>query len=93
MVGWAMVPADQVSITGTPKTYNSSEHGRRLFCGECGTGLFYINEDVLPGMIDVQTGTLDVPNLLPAQVHIQTADRIAWMRTAHELPEFERYPG
>ena len=93
MVGWAMVPADQVSITGTPKTYDSSEHGRRLFCGECGTGLFYINEDVLPGMIDVQTGTLDEPERLPAQVHIQVAERIAWMRSAHDLPAFERYPG
>ncbi|HEX2556382.1 MAG TPA: GFA family protein [Microvirga sp.] len=92
MVGWAMVPADQVSITGTPKTYKSSEHGRRLFCGECGTSLFYINKDVLPGMIDVQTGTLDKPDLLPPEAHIQIAERIGWLRTAHELPEFERYP-
>jgi hypothetical protein len=93
MVGWAMAPADQVSIVGTPKTYESSQHGRRLFCGECGTSLFYINEDVLPGMIDVQTGTLDKPDLLPAQAHIQVAERIEWMKTAHTLPEFERYPG
>src|SRR5687768_12269100 len=63
MVGWAMVAADQVSIVGTPQTYKSSEHGRRLFCGDCGTGLFYINEEMLPGLIDVQTGTLDEPNL------------------------------
>ena len=27
-----------------------------------------------------------------AQVHIQTADRIDWMKDAHALPEFERYP-
>jgi hypothetical protein len=93
MVAWAMLPADQVRIVGTPQTYASSEHGRRLFCGDCGTGLFYINENSLPGLIDVQTGTLDEPNLLPAQVHIQTAERIAWMETAHDLPKFERYPG
>jgi hypothetical protein len=88
-----MVAADQVSITGTPKTYESSQHGRRLFCGDCGTGLFYLNEKLLPGLIDIQTGTLDDPNLLPAQMHIQTAERIAWMESAHDLPEFERYPG
>jgi hypothetical protein len=93
MVGWAMVAADKVAITGTPRVYESSEHGRRLFCGDCGTGLFYVNEQVLPGLIDVQTGTLDEPDRLPAQVHIQTAERIAWMTTAHELPEFARYPG
>ena len=87
-----MVAADQVRITGSPTTYESSEHGRRLFCGDCGTSLFYRNERVLPGLIDVQTGTLDEPDRLPAQVHIQTAERIAWMKTAHELPAFERYP-
>ena len=93
MVGWAMVAADQVRILGAPKTYHSSPHGRRLFCADCGTGLFYINEEMLPGLIDVQTGTLDEPDRLPAQAHIQTAERLAWMENVHDLPEFERYPG
>ncbi len=43
-------------------------------------------------MVDVQTGTLDDPSALPAQAHIQVAERIDWMETAHELPMFERYP-
>jgi hypothetical protein len=93
MVAWAMVPAERLSVAGRPVVYRSSEHGRRHFCGACGTSLFYVNEAVLPGMIDVQTGTLDNPDALPAQAHIQVAERIAWMRTAHELPAFERYPG
>ncbi|GAB6845616.1 hypothetical protein HNR00_001361 [Methylorubrum rhodinum] len=93
MVGWAMVPADQVTIEGEPTVYRSSEHGRRHFCGRCGTGLFYVNERMLPGMIDVQTGTLDDPASLPPQAHIQVAERIAWMADAHDLPRFERYPG
>ena len=41
MVGWALVGQDEIEITGTPKIYASSEHGRRHFCGDCGTGLFY----------------------------------------------------
>ena len=93
MVAWVMVRAARLRVTGEPKVYRSSEHGRRHFCGACGTGLFYVNEAVLPGMVDVQTGTLDDPDALPAQAHIQVAERIAWMRTAHELPAFERYPG
>ncbi len=88
-----MVPADQVSIEGEPSIYHSSEHGRRHFCGRCGTGLFYVNEQMLPGMIDVQTGTLDTPDALPPQAQIQVAERIAWMEDAHTLPRFERYPG
>ena len=91
MVGWAMLAADLVKITGTPKVYKSSEHGRRMFCGDCGTGLFYKNDVNLPDLIDVQTGTLDEPDLLPAQKHIQTAERISWMETVHDLPKFARY--
>jgi hypothetical protein len=93
MVAWGLVPADQVKVTGTTKTYASSEHGRRHFCGTCGTGLFYTNEAVFPGMIDVQTATLDNPGELAPGAQIQTAERIPWMVTAHELPAFERYPG
>ena len=93
VVAWAMVPAERLTVTGRPKVYRSSEHGRRHFCEACGTGLFYVNEAVLPGMVDVQTGTLDDPGALPAQAHIQVAERIGWMETAHALPAFERYPG
>ena len=94
MVGWTMYKADQVKVTtGTPKVYESSEHGRRHFCPDCGTGLFYTNAAVLPDVTDVQSATCDDPDAIPAQIHIQVADRIGWMTEAHTLPAFERYPG
>ena len=92
-VAWAMAATDQVTITGEPLTYASSEHGRRLFCGACGTGLFYTNDVVFPGMIDVQSATLDDPDAIPLQAQIQTAERIGWMGHLGDLPAFERYPG
>ena len=92
-VAWAMAAADQVTITGKPLTYASSEHGRRLFCGACGTSLFYTNDVVFPGMIDVQSATLDDPDAIPLQAQIQTAERIGWMTHLGDLPAFERYPG
>jgi hypothetical protein len=93
MVGWTMYKADAVKITkGTPKVYNSSADGRRQFCPECGTGLFYVNDKMLPGIIDIQSATYDDPNAVPAQAHIQVAERIGWMERAHELPAFERFP-
>lgn len=93
LVGWAMFRSDQVRVTqGQAKAYASSEHGRRHFCADCGTSLYYTNDEVLPGITDVQSATLDAPARIPAQVHIQTADRIDWMETAHTLPAFERYP-
>jgi hypothetical protein len=93
MVGWTMFKADQVRVlSGEPKIYASSEHGRRHFCGACGTGLFYTNDAMLPDIIDVQSGTLDDPGAIPPGAHIQVADRIGWMKTLDSLPEFERFP-
>lgn len=93
MVGWTMYPQDNVKlIQGSPKTYHSSEHGRRQFCPDCGTGLFYTNAVVLPGIIDIQSATYDDPDAVPARLHIQVAERLRWMERAHELPTFERFP-
>lgn len=91
-VGWAMVSAADIAIKGTPKLYASSEHGRRHFCPDCGTGLFYSNEQIFPGKIDVQSATLDNPDALPVQVQIQTAERLKYMENLADLPSFERYP-
>ncbi len=93
LVGWAAYPASGLTVLqGAPKTYASSEHGRRHFCPNCGTGLFYYNEVGLPGIADIQTATLDDPDSVVPQIHVQTAERISWMKSAHELPAFERYP-
>jgi len=93
MVSWAAVKADQLEVTGEVATYASSEHGRRQFCGACGTGLFYINDVALPGLVDIQTATLDDPEALPPGAQIQTAERLQWIGRIGELPAFERFPG
>ena len=93
MVGWAMIGQGQLKIEGRLKIYHSSPLGRRHFCPECGTGLFYRNAENLPGIVDTQVATLDDPDAIPAGVHVQVADRIGWMKDAHNLPEFPRYPG
>jgi hypothetical protein len=93
MVSWTMFPVAAVQVVkGATKTYASSENGRRLFCADCGTGLFYTNAAQLPGIIDVQSSTFDHPEVIPPQAHIQVAERIGWMEKAHELPTFERFP-
>ena len=92
LVSWGLAPHDKVTITGEPKVYASSENAQRHFCGECGTSLFYTNAVIFPGLIEVQTATLDDPDAIPMGVHVQVAERIGWMEHAHELPMFERYP-
>ncbi len=48
---------------------------------------------MLPGIIDVQSVTLDEPDAHPPQAHIQVAERRVWMKDVGGLPEFERFPG
>ncbi len=92
-VAWAMYPETSLTISeGTPKTINSSGTAMRSFCAECGTGLFYRNEAVLPGIVDVQSATLDDPNALTPAIQIQTAERLGWVTHMNELPEHERFP-
>jgi hypothetical protein len=93
MVAWAMFPDTALTLTkGTAKTINSSGTSMRSFCPDCGSGLFYRNEAVLPGMVDVQTATLDNPEALPPTMQIQTAERIGWMQHVEDLPECRRFP-
>jgi len=92
-VSWAGVAKEALRIIGEPQLYRSSPGTERFFCGTCGTGLFYVNETVLPGEVDVQTATLDDPEATAPECHVQVAERIGWMKTAHELPEFQRFPG
>ena len=79
--------------SGSPAVYHSSEHGERHFCGQCGTGLFYFNEQVLPGIVDIQAVTLDDAAERAPQVHIQVADSLPWEASLDTLPRFDRYPG
>lgn len=65
----------------------------RSFYGTCGTGLFYRNAGMLPGIVDIQAATLNNPEVFPAGAQVQTAERLSWMEMANEFPEFERYPG
>lgn len=93
VVGWTAFPESSLRIVeGKPKVYDSSENGRRHFCADCGTGLFYFNAVNLPGIADVQIATLDDPNAVAPQIHVQTAERLAWMEGTQKLPAFERYP-
>ncbi|WP_300973704.1 GFA family protein [Sphingomonas sp. LHG3406-1] len=90
---WSLFQREDVTISGEPRSYQSSEHAERQFCGTCGTSLFYRNEQIFPGQIDIQSATFDHPDAFPVQGQIQTAERIGWMGKLDGLPSFERYPG
>lgn len=93
LVAWALFPESGLQLkSGTPRTINSSGTAMRAFCPDCGTGLFYRNERNLPGLVDVQSTTLDDPAALPPTVQVQTAERQSWVPHLGTLTAFERYP-
>jgi len=93
VMAWAGFADSALTVThGKPRTINLSGAAIRTFCGDCGTGLFYHNADLLPGIVEVQSATLDDADALPPSVQIQTAERLDWMKDAHALPSFERFP-
>ena len=93
MVAWGLVSKDDLKVEGETKEYASSENGRRHFCPACGTALFYTNEQIFPGQVDVQIATLDDPDAIRPEAQIQVAERIGWMEKLDQMPAFERYPG
>jgi len=93
VVAWNAFHQDCFTVlSGEATTFNSSGASMRSFCGICGTGLWFHNEEFLPGLVDIRTATLDNPEAIPPQAHIQTAERIGWMESMHNLPGFSRYP-
>ena len=93
-VAWLAVPKDGFTVSrGTATRWDGAGGAERYFCGTCGTGLYYFNDVVLPGIADIQSATLDEPETYPPTGQIQCAERLGYMAKLDELPEFERYPG
>ena len=93
-IAWLAMPEAQFVLTkGEPVRYTAPSGSTRMFCGTCGTPLFFVNEDALPGLVDVQSLTLDDPGAVRPQAQIQTAERVGWMEELDSLPAFERFPG
>ncbi|GAA0469977.1 hypothetical protein GCM10009096_08620 [Parasphingorhabdus litoris] len=88
-----MLSQDEFSVNqGKLKTIAGQGGAERLFCADCGTGIAYKNANILPGMIDVQTATLDLPDAYIPEMNIQLAEQIGWEKMAHEMPSFDRFP-
>lgn len=94
VVGWLAVQEGQLSLLqGDLATYTGKTGSQRQFCPTCGTGLFFRNAETLPGIVDVQSATLDDAGAFPPGAQIQCAERLEWMTGLDELPAFARYPG
>ncbi len=93
MVAWLAVKEEQFRQTaGEVSTFTGKTGSERQFCPKCGTGLFFRNQQFLPGLVDIQTATLDESERVTPQAQVQCAERLDWMTSLNEMPAFERFP-
>jgi hypothetical protein len=65
--------------------YVSSEHGRRGFCGQCGTTMLYLSE-LTPAEVHLARGTVDDPVDRAPQGHVFVDHSVDWARFKDTLP-------
>jgi hypothetical protein len=94
VVSWLAVQEGQLTVlSGDLSTYTGKTGSQRQFCPTCGTGLFFRNAQTLPGIVDIQSATLDNAAAFAPGAQIQCAERLEWMTGLDALPAFARYPG
>lgn len=89
-VAWVTVERDRFRwLEGTPKSFRSSDHATRSFCGQCGTPLTFSSER-FPGEVDVTIASLDDPEQVPPEDHIWVSSKLGWVEISDRLPQFEK---
>jgi hypothetical protein len=87
----APVPASRFRIVAgadAVRSYRSSPHKERLFCGTCGSPLFSRRDG--SDVVRVRIGTLDGPVAARPSAHIHVASKAPWWEITDDLP---RHPG
>lgn len=70
------------------RSYRSSQHVLREFCGTCGSRLFWIRDEY-PDEISVALGTIDGDPGGRPQAHIFAASRACWDEITDALPQYD----
>jgi len=73
--------------SGQPRTFRSSPHVLRSFCGTCGTPLTYQHDDSAD-TLDVTTATLDRPDLFAPSREVWIEHKMPWQ---HLNPNLRHY--
>jgi hypothetical protein len=89
-VTWIGVPYERFNVRDGVDglmRYRSSEHGRRTFCGICGSSLFCESTNH-PGWIDIVLANVDGDVERAPEAHFFFDDRADWVRPGDDLPRF-----
>ena len=82
VLAWASYPVGSFVYTrGAPAVYQSSGHGHREFCHDCGTQIAYRDSENAK-TVEVNVGSLDDCGKVLPRYHIWCGSRIPWFDTA-----------
>ncbi len=87
-VTWISVPRERLELLageGDLVAYASSDHGKRSFCGRCGSSLFCELTERADD-VDVPLANMDGPIDRPPQFHVFADDRADWVAIGDDLP-------
>jgi hypothetical protein len=91
----APVPAGRFRIVqgeAALRSYRSSAHKERLFCGTCGSPIFSRRDG--SDDVRVRVGTLDTRISTRASAHIHVASKAEWWDIRDDLPRYPKFePG
>jgi hypothetical protein len=75
------------------RTVQSSNFGRRSFCGRCGTPLL-VQVDHQPDTVDFPVVTLDEPDVAAPEFHIFWSRKVTWFNPGDTVPRHAKFrPG
>lgn len=86
VVTWVTVRESAFTpLAGELRWYQSSDHGKRGFCADCGTQILFSSTHYA-GWVDVTAASLDRPEAVKPTSHTYEPDRIPWLVMADTLP-------
>lgn len=85
-VAWTAVTPDQLAVSGSAQSFESSEGVRRFFCGDCGTPVLFL-ADVSPDVAYVPVAILDNMDR-PVDSHVSYEESPRWANGYAGLPCF-----
>jgi hypothetical protein len=93
LVAWLTFDRGQVEfLSGSPRTYQSSQGVLRQFCGTCGSQLSY-QSVASPATIDITTASMDDPNLFPPTLEVWLEHRVSWQPANQTRLQYSRSTG
>lgn len=89
---YAAFPISNVKfLSGTPKSYRSSEAAIRRHCDNCGSPIDF-TFDVDPSVIWLTIGSLDRPELMPSTENWFIKGKLPWIHTDENIPSWLELP-